>query len=675
MLKRMKPTSWNNEVTPPPPPPIINQQHHISIIPTASSRPQPLNLPWRDLPINATGEDYNETCLPLYKASMEGNLEAARVILDNHPHAIRFSLTENNDKLLHIAVLGSESKPFVEYLMTIMSKEDLELQNKNGETALCIAAITGNVEIARILVTKNDRLPHIPDNEGKTPLYIAALYRKEPMVNFLYEASDQMTGEFWTQETRGSVLVKCVEANLFDAALKMVNEDEELVKNKSVLGQLARYPEALYVKRPGIIKRFISSFLAICHWKNIFPDEDSQAMQLLKTILNKMEKLSKDDFDAIIKGPPDDETNQDERSIVYLQDTQEALHLLRAISENIVKMPAKFFSLFRTQPADEKPTPLKDIKPKYSSRVLFLAAEVGNTAFVVEVIRKYPHLVLQVNDDNQSIFHVAVSYGREGVYKLLKEIGPSKDIVIALEDKNGNNMLHIVGEKAKNNQVQNIRGVGLRLNPEIFWFKEIEKMIPLHLQNKKNAEGLTPHRVFIKIHKDQFSKCEEWMKDIASQLMVVAALVATTSYQVVFNPPGGYDDTGVPKFITLIPFNAFLISNCVSLVFSTTSILMVLSILASNYEEYDFMIPLSKQLMICLATVFISIASMIITFLINFFCVYIDFYYWIPSTFTVCAAIPFVIFCVSKYDVLGHFIRGYRMLYQTNVSTTKLHLK
>lgn len=96
-----------------------------------------------------------------------------------------------------------------------MEKEDLELQNKNGETALCLAAISGHVKIASILVRKNKALVEIPDSRGMMPLYMAALYGKHEMVRYLYQSSRKMTGDFWTNHHRSCVLVKCVEANLF----------------------------------------------------------------------------------------------------------------------------------------------------------------------------------------------------------------------------------------------------------------------------------------------------------------------------------------------------------------------------------------------------------------------------------------------------------------------------
>ncbi|PWA35929.1 Ankyrin repeat-containing protein [Artemisia annua] len=334
-------------------------------------------------------------------------MTAAKVILGKRPELIRFSITESYETVLHIAVLG-ESPELVDYLVSIMSKDDLEIPNINGATALHIAAITGNTEIATILIRENNNLLDIPDHDGKTPIDIAALCRKRDMVDLLYKESQQMTGEFWTNENRGLVLIKCVEANLFNVALQMVTKHPVLATNGSVLRLLARIPHDFLV---------LSPVFRICPWKIQFPhkESDSDALQLLRFILKDIGKLPKNELVAILKGPPD-ETKEDEKKTPYEKETQEALHLLRTISENIAKMPAQIYSLFQNS-ANNKTPPLNEGNRKYSSRVLFIAAEIvnckhsfSNTLHTMKhfLKSKYggkqpddnPHLVWELNDNS-----------------------------------------------------------------------------------------------------------------------------------------------------------------------------------------------------------------------------------------------------------------------------------
>lgn len=104
---------------------------------------------------------------------------------------------------------------FVEALVELMDAKDLELQNIHGNTAICLAASAGNVEMIRTMVHWNKRLPTIPGAQGMMPLYMAALVGNHDSVNYLYDDSDKMTGDFWMHRNWVWVLIKCIEADLF----------------------------------------------------------------------------------------------------------------------------------------------------------------------------------------------------------------------------------------------------------------------------------------------------------------------------------------------------------------------------------------------------------------------------------------------------------------------------
>ncbi|GJR06226.1 ankyrin repeat-containing protein, partial [Tanacetum coccineum] len=204
-----------------------------------------------------------------------------------------------------------------------------------------------------------------------------------------------------------------------------------------------------------------------------------------------------------------------------------ALQLLRSMLKNIAKLPwPEVYDLMRgpADPINKEKTATNpiDTPNKYSSRVLFLAAEVANIVFIVEIIRQYPELLTDVNDVNQSIFHVALSHRHENIFSLFYKIGSIKDRIITLEDKNGNNMLHLVGiftESARSNCYNYIPGPAQLMQKEQLLFKLVQRMLPLSLRKKKNAAGMTPHEEFIKNHKDLVSDGEKWIKDTGSQLI------------------------------------------------------------------------------------------------------------------------------------------------------------
>ncbi|GJW11885.1 zinc finger, CCHC-type containing protein [Tanacetum coccineum] len=69
----------------------------------------------------------------------------------------------------------------------------------------------------------------------------------------------------------------------------------------------------------------------------------------------------------------------------------------------------------------------------------------------------------------------------------------------------------------------------------------VEFMIPPSYRERRNLDGLTPHELFRNEHKDIVIQAQRWMKEIASQCIVVGALVATMVFAATFTIPGGYD--------------------------------------------------------------------------------------------------------------------------------------
>ncbi|GJW88809.1 ankyrin repeat-containing domain, PGG domain protein [Tanacetum coccineum] len=285
-------------------------------------------------------------------------------------------------------------------------------------------------------------------------------------------------------------------------------------------------------------------------------------------------------------------------------------------------------------PRDTAPQDVASTVTKYSSGVLFIAAEMGNTKFIVELIRRCPDLIWKVNDKNQSIFHVAVSHRQEA------------------------------GMSAKNKRLQDISGVALQMQRELLWYKEVEVMVPPSFR-EKNKDGLLPHELFTKEHKDLLSASEKWMKDTASQSMVVAALIATIVFAAAFTIPGGYNQGGIPVLRRKRAFIVFVISDAISLALATTAILIFLYILTSRYAEKDFLESLPKKLMRGLAALFLSITTMMVAFSASFFVLYDKELIWVPIVISVFASIPVILYARLQYDLLAD-------VYHSTYGSTKL---
>ncbi|XP_076920373.1 uncharacterized protein LOC143581483 [Bidens hawaiensis] len=204
--------------------------------------------------------------VPLYEAASIGDWKAAKPILDQWPDLVQFAVTENLETLLHVAASADRRKAveeFVVNLLNLMEREDLELQNKSGDTAFSLAAQSGNIETAKAMLNKHRGLIDIPNKKGMMPLYMALLFAKAEMARYLYDLSYQMRGDYWNNRNRGWVLLKCVESEIFDVAIKIVKDRPELTDNKwlltDVLLALAQNNDALEGKSTNVGFRNIKS--------------------------------------------------------------------------------------------------------------------------------------------------------------------------------------------------------------------------------------------------------------------------------------------------------------------------------------------------------------------------------------------------------------------------------
>lgn len=541
--------------------------------PGPEHEPDQLNHPLPDLLNNERRRDFIDICVPLFQASTKGDWDAALRILQNsdkdNKYLVRCSITDNYETALHVAA-SAQRTSFVQNLVGKMQNEDLLYQNINGNTALCLTAITGNVKIARIMVELNRGLLTICNNSRMTPLYLAALYGKRDMVSYLYSEMKRF-GILVPAQNIKWVFTKCVETDLFDIALKIFIEHPECAQSldvQSALGSLARKPYAFHETRQHTMRGNINS-INCSRPRPVAPNE-SEALKLLREVLKSVEERSKDEINTILRGP---------RAMTLIAQRQVAT---------------------------------------YPSRVLFVAAEMGNTNFIVELIRKFPDLLWKVNDNGLSIFHIAVSRRHLDIYNLLYEIGSIKDSIAAHRDKDGNNMLHLVGKMRDKNQSQYVPGAAFRIQRELLWYKEVESMVPPTYRERKNNSGQTPHEIFTDTNMDLISESEKWMRGTASKCMLVATLVATIVFGVAYTIPGGID----PDSRDDIPFLVFVVLDAISLIFSSTSILVFLSILTSRYTEEDLIESLPKKLMVGLSMLFFSILTMMIAFSVSFYVTY-----------------------------------------------------
>ncbi|XP_071730432.1 uncharacterized protein [Rutidosis leptorrhynchoides] len=319
---------------------------------STTSKPPP-NLASGEL-INGSREKFLEICVPMFQASVTGNWAAAMVMLAQHPELVRCAITESYDTALHVAAAIKYTKQmeiFVRNLVALMDEKDLEFQNDDYNTALFLAIAAGNKEFVDIMLKKNQSLLLINGIRGRPVLYMSVLHKRYNLAKEFYDASPDLSE--WSHKSRGWLIDQCVECDLFDMALRIAHDHPELAYMHGVrtLKYLARKPNA---------------------FNNRVADGN-----LYSRIVNSIIMYVK---------------------VGSTKKENDAVKLVRLLWTQFIKNTSR-------DKIDER---LK------SSQLLFVATEIGNTSFVVELIRIYPDVMWKTNDDKHTIFHIAVYESSSG---------------------------------------------------------------------------------------------------------------------------------------------------------------------------------------------------------------------------------------------------------------------
>lgn len=102
---------------------------------------------------------------------------------------------------------------------------------------------------------------------------------------------------------------------------------------------------------------------------------------------------------------------------------------------------------------------------------MFQAIELGNVEFIIDMINFYPALLWSATELG-GLFHAAVVHRQETIWNLIystpKEI---RDDLASMEDKFGNNVLHIAGTLAPAASLHRVAGPAMQMQRELQWFK------------------------------------------------------------------------------------------------------------------------------------------------------------------------------------------------------------
>ncbi|KAI3925854.1 hypothetical protein MKW92_019335 [Papaver armeniacum] len=313
---------------------------------------------------------------------------------------------------------------------------------------------------------------------------------------------------------------------------------------------------------------------------------------------------------------------------------------------------------------DEKTTTVVEvIEFLNKTSVVNMAIKNGITEFIKECLDTFP-FVISHDLRGESMIQIAIAERNEEIFNLILEAGEDqRDDLLCKVDESGNSILHYVAKIAPSYHLNTISGAALQMQRETQWYKGIEIMVHPFLRHTRNVTGDTARFVFTEEHKKLVATGEKWMKETSGSCMVVATLIATVAFAAAFTLPGGNiselesPKNGFPVFLRKNTFAMFALADAVALFSSITSVIMFLAIMTSRYSEEDFLISLPQKLILGLANLFLSMASILVAFGAALFLALRDRFAWTPIPIAIFGLLSMFLFALEEFPLFFQMVR------------------
>ncbi|GLT75802.1 hypothetical protein SLA2020_474990 [Shorea laevis] len=584
--------------------------------------------------IQGTSECIERKCyLPLLKAIyLQRDWDYVKTVLCNHQPARSARFLRKGATILNMVIAIGDVEA-VKNLVDIMSEDELETQDHEGNTALAIAAVLGTIEIAECLIKNDNELLKIADKNGMIPVVKACAQQYKDMTNYLYT----MTQEFLVPEhgDHCSLLLHfCMVNKMLDIAWDLLKKYPRLafIKNQQGSTPIVTLSVQPSLFHSGCELSFVQGWIYSCMRVNpallsrpvhvsITPNEQNEQNDIKNQVPCHQRGLN---------------LLQEFFGIKHLYDQKlihrYAVEILCCMSKELAELNAEELVESGVIPA------------------FFQAVQHGILEFVDEMGKNNPDLFSCADEHSRNAFMYAIEYRQEKLF-LKQNLSKQKVYLLALRDKDNNNVLHMAAKFAPDSRFAHISGPALQMQRELQWFKELEILVP-ECKDFVNHSGETPQQVFSRDHKQLKKEGEEWMKQTAQSYTVVCALIVTIVFAAAFTVPGGSNqDSGIPIFLHRRLFMVFILSDAISLFSASTSVLMFLGILTSRYAEEDFLKSLPTKLVIGLCTLFISIATMMIAFSAAV-SLLLQGRWWVIISLVLFAGIPVIVFLLLQSRLL-----------------------
>lgn len=96
--------------------------------------------------------------------------------------------------------------------------------------------------------------------------------------------------------------------------------------------------------------------------------------------------------------------------------------------------------------------------------LVFIAIELGNYEFVSTLIRHYPDLIWETDDENRTIFHAAIQCRQEKIFSHIHELRGIKDLLADYRiESYKNNILHLAAMLPSTDRLNVVSGAALQM--------------------------------------------------------------------------------------------------------------------------------------------------------------------------------------------------------------------
>ncbi|KAI3892625.1 hypothetical protein MKX03_023244 [Papaver bracteatum] len=540
----------------------------------------------------------------------------------NDPQIV-IKITKDSRQEIH-GILGQavhhHRYKFVEKFLKLLPPKKLEYVNPDdGDSILHIAVKHGGIKIVKALVKKNPNLTQIwSTNElPGVPLLHATKNRTEgwkEVVEYLCSETREDDPSSFSGNQGAVLLIGLISADMYGTAYSVCQRFPKLVKGLINGYEDRRMPTLLQV----IVERpfaFLSGS-KLSRWeRSIYALIEVDLDPCNGGIHGEKQKFDLESTTKEDEENPLDPYNGCDHyvSMPFVKEVYDQ----KLMHEQVVALTKYFLAelreeLFHRDIAFHRMGEIcvKEIFLKFN--LLENAIKFGTTEFVLECLRVFPFLYV-----GHTLIKLVVSERNEMIYNFRRIC--ANETVIKL-DKNKNSILHYCAELPHNRQLNVVSGAAFQMQREIQWFKWVESTMPHRDRLIRNNNGDTAQFLFTENHRELMKEGEKWMKDTSASCMLVSALIATVAFAAAITVPGGNiqdnhsRENGLPVFLKRNSFFIFATADALALFSSITSVLIFLAVFTSRYSEEDFLKALPQRLILGLATLFISMASILVSF-------------------------------------------------------------